>query len=74
MDITRLKRGERGVILLVSCEPALKERLRSLNIRAGGVVRLLKVSLFKRTFVVQAGGSRIAIRKEVAECVKLRKV
>ena len=57
----------------VSCGAELKERLRSLNICAGGAVELLKVSFLKKTYLVQAGGSLIALRKEVAECVNVQK-
>ncbi len=73
MNITGLKQGERGIVTAVSCEPALKERLRTLNVRAGGVVRVLKVSLFKKTYLLSAGGTKVALRKEVAECIAVRR-
>lgn len=74
MDITDMKRGERALVSLVSCSPALKERLRTLNVRAGGVVRLLKVSFFKKTYLLSAGGTKLAVRREVAKCILIRKV
>lgn len=74
MDITQLKRGERGVVLTVQTSPRLKERLRALGVSAGGVVHVLKVSFRKKTFLVQAGGSRVALGKEVAACIGVRKV
>ena len=73
MNITELKPGERGLVENVTCKEALKERLRSLHIRTGGYVRLLKVSFFKKTYLVQAGGSRVALRKDVAACVEIKK-
>ena len=73
MDITLLKRGERGIVQSVSSAAPLKERLRSLNIRPGASVLLVKTSFFKKTFLVQAGGSLIALRKEVATCVSVKK-
>lgn len=74
MNITDLQRGERGVVLNVACAAPLKERLRSLNVRTGGVIRVLKVSWLKRTYLLQAGGSKLAIRREVARCVTIRRV
>lgn len=74
MNITNLRSGERGIVTSVECSPALKERLRSLNVRSGGVIRLKKVSFFKKTYLIQAMGSQIALRKEVAVCVNIRKV
>ncbi len=74
MNITDMKQGERAVILSVECSPRLKERLRTLNLHAGGVVRVQKVSFFKKTFLVQAGGSRVVLGREVARCVGVRKV
>ncbi len=74
MDITGLKRGERGVVLAVLLPPKIKERLRSLNVRTGSVVRVLRISFFKRTYLLQAGGSRVALSGEAASCVQIRKV
>ncbi len=74
MDLTVLKRGERGVVTTVELSPQIRERLRTLNIRPGGVVHVLKVSFFKKTYLIQAMGSRVALSKEVAACVRVRKV
>ena len=73
MDITDLKRGERGVVTEVDLSPPLRERLRTLDIRPGGVVRVLKISFFKKTYLLQAMGSRVALSREVAACVRIRK-
>lgn len=73
MNITQLKVGECGRVVSVTCEKALSERLSSLSVRAGAEVRLLKVSFFKKTFLIGAGSSQIALRKEVAECVSIQK-
>lgn len=73
MNITQLQKGERAVVLSVGAPEPLKERLRSLNIRAGGEVRLLKISPFRRTFLLQCG-SMVAVRREVAEWIEIRKL
>ena len=62
------------MITSVECSQALKERLRSLNVREGAMVTLVKISFFQKTYLVKAGGSSIAVRREVAECVNVKKV
>ncbi len=74
MSISDLRRGERGIVLSVELPSALRERLRTLNVRPGGAVRVLKVSFFKKTFLLQAMGSRVALSREVAACVRIKKV
>ena len=74
MNVTDLKRSERAIVTSVEVSPQLKERLRTLNVRPGGVIRILKVSFFKKTYLLQAGGSRVALSREVAHCVYVRKV
>lgn len=72
MNLLDLHPGQRAVVVHVDCSPALKERLRSLNVRAGSVVKLMKVSLFQKTFLIQASNSQIALRREVAASIHVR--
>ena len=74
MNITQLSCGERAIITSVECPSTLKERLRSLNIREGAAVTLVKISFFKKTYLIKASGSSIAVRREVAECVSVTKM
>ena len=74
MNITQLSCGARATVLSVACSAALKERLRSLNIREGATITLVKISFFRKTYLVKTGGSSIAVRREVAECVSVKQI
>ncbi len=71
MNLCELKRGERAVVLKVELPPPIRERLCALRIYAGAKLVLLKTSLFRRTFVVQAGSSKVALRREIAAGVRV---
>ncbi len=71
MNITEMGPGDRGTVAEVNCPPELKERLFSLRVRPGEEICLLKISFFRKTFLISAAGSRIALGKEVAECVNV---
>ena len=71
MKLCDLKRGESALVLLVEGEPALTERLRILGIHAGARVKVLKTSLFRRTFLVSTGTGKAALGKSVAAGVEV---
>ena len=66
MTVCDMKKGTRAVVLKVAGEEAVRERLRFLGIYKGAKIALLKVSLTKSTYLVQAGSSRAALGKDVA--------
>ena len=74
MNITDLTEGDRCLVDTVSCPADLQERLFSLHIRSGEPIKLLKRSFFRKTFLVLAGGSKIALGKEVAACISVKKI
>ncbi len=49
----------------------VRERLRYLNVTAGAPLVLLKVSFFKKTYLIQARSAKLAIGREVAEGIKI---
>ena len=67
MNICGMKAGEWARILQVKLTDEVVQRLRYLGVTAGAEVLLLKVSLFKKTYLLQAGSAKIAIGREVAE-------
>ena len=71
MNLCDLKRGKSAVVLKVTHDEAVRERLRALGVYTGAKVRLLKVSLFKRTFLLQAGSSKVALGRDVAAGVRI---
>ncbi len=66
MTICDMKKGMRALVLKVEAGEAVRERLRFLGIFKGAKVALIKTSLWKSTYLVQAGGARVALGKEVA--------
>ena len=72
MDITQMPLNQKASVVSVECERELSERLSSLNVRPKAQICLLKVSVFKKTYLLWAGGSYIALRREVAKCIKIQ--
>lgn len=66
MTVCDMKKGTRALVLKVEQPDAVRERLRFLGIYKGAKIVLLKVSLFKSTYLVQAGSARAALGKDVA--------
>lgn len=66
MTVCDMKKGMRAIVLKVEQPEPIRERLRFLGIFKGAKIVLLKISLFKSTYLVQAGSSRAALGKEVA--------
>lgn len=73
MNVSELKRGERGVVIKVELPMLLKERLRSLGIFTGSKFIVLRCSLRKKVFLIQTGGAKVALDNELAEGIKVLK-
>ena len=71
MTVCDLKRGERALVLSVAADAPLRERLTILGVYAGARVRLLKVSLFRRTFLLATQSGRVALGSSVAAGVRV---
>ena len=66
MTVCDMKKGMHALVLKVEGTEAIRERLRFLGIYKGAKLALLKVSLMKSTYLVQAGSSRAALGRDVA--------
>lgn len=71
MTVCDLKKGEQAVVLRVEAEEPLKERLRMLNISVNRNITVLKVSPFGKTFLLGAGSATVAMRREVANSIRV---
>ncbi len=67
MNVCDMKTGEEALIEKVELTEGVKERLKYLNVTAGAPLVLLKVSFFKKTYLIQARSAKMAIGREVAE-------
>lgn len=73
MYISDMKRGEHAVVLKVERSDGVGERLRALGVYVGAKIVLLKTSVFRRTFLVQAGSGKVALGRELASEVRVWK-
>lgn len=71
MNICDLKRGARASVLRVECEGEERARLLGFGLSAGSEILLLKVSPFKRNYLLQAGNTKFALGREIAEKVRV---
>ena len=74
MNVCNMKAGEHAQVLQVELEEPVRQRLRYLGIAAGAELVLLKISLFKKTYFVQAQSAKLAIGREVAEGISVCKI
>lgn len=73
MNANELKRGDCAVVLKVDLPMLLKARLHSLGIFTGTKFSVLKVSLRKKTYLLQAGSAKVAIDGETARGIRVWK-
>lgn len=73
MGVFSLRVGESGKITEINLSGAAKERLTALGIKRGAAVKVLGFSLFKSGVLLGAGNTRVAVRKAVAENIKVEK-
>ena len=71
MTICDLKRGARAVVLKVEQPVAVRERLHSYGIFTGAKIVLLRVSMFKKTYLLQVGGTRVALERDIAAGIRV---
>ncbi len=71
MNILDMKRGDTAVVLRVLHGESVRERLRALGVCTGAKIRLEKVSLFKKTYLLRVEGTRVALGRDVAAGVRV---
>ena len=71
MNICGMKSGERAEVLTVELPGEVRQRLRYLGVTEGAEITLLKVSFLKKTYLLQARSTKIAIGREVAEGIEV---
>ncbi|MDE6273831.1 MAG: ferrous iron transport protein A [Clostridiales bacterium] len=71
MMLHELKRGDSAVILRTDVPSPIRERLRSLGVYPNAKITMLKVSPFKKTYLLQAGSTQVAMRREIAALIRV---
>ena len=72
--LNELKAGERAEVVKIETDKDVKERLKMLNIFVGAKVRMVKTAFFKSTFLIEADGVRVGMRKNPAEKILVVKL
>lgn len=65
--LNELKAGECAVVVKIETDKDVRERLKMLNVFVGAKVRMVKTAFFKSTFLIEADGVRVGMRKNPAE-------
>lgn len=65
--------GERARIVKIDSVPEVRERLKMLNVFPGSEIRLLKTVFFRRTFLLEADGVRLGLRRDLAKKIFVRR-
>jgi Fe2+ transport system protein FeoA len=73
MKVSDLKVKDEAVIVKVKAPEPVKSRLFSMGIAKGNKIKLLDHTLKKQTFEVDVEGTRVAIRKEEADFIEVKK-
>ena len=74
MILTELTKGERGEIVKIHADRALRDRLNSFGIMRGEELAVKGCSLAKQTMEIEVGGTLIALRAEEAEKIEVEKI
>ncbi|HHD79283.1 MAG TPA: ferrous iron transport protein A [Epsilonproteobacteria bacterium] len=74
MNLTELTKGERGEIIKVNADKALKDRLNSFGVMRGEELLVKGCSLAKQTMEIEVGSTLIALRRDEAEKVEVEKI
>lgn len=73
LTIAHLKRGERGIITDISSD-TIPLKLLEMGCLPGNEVKLIQVAPFKDPMYLDINGSHLAIRKETAEQIQIKKI
>ena len=73
MILTELRKGDRAVITRLHADPELRHRLHSFGIIPGETLEVKGCSLARQTMEIDVDGTLIALRKEQAEKIEVRK-
>jgi len=73
MQLNNLKKGERGRIIRIDAEKALRDRLSSFGIVRGERITVIEHSLAKQTIEVKIGTTLVVLRANEAAKIDIEK-
>lgn len=71
MTLKECRKGARVRVIQIHTAEALGARLRALGLECGEQVSVLRVSPFRRVWLVETASATFALGIEVAECVEV---
>ena len=74
MFLNELRKGERGEIVMVHAEKALRDRFSSFGLMRGEEILIKACSLARQTMEIEVGATAIALRAEEAEKIEVNKI
>lgn len=73
MHIIDLTKGDKAIIIKISADKALKDRLNSFGIMKGEELTVKGCSLAKQTIEIEVGSTHIALRADEAKLIEVEK-
>ncbi len=71
MELTKLSKGQKGIVKGLKASGALKQRLFSLGIVRGATIEVVDCSLNKATIEVKVGNTLVALRDSEAKDIEV---
>ncbi len=71
MTVFSLKKGQKGRVEKISVPTAVKNRLISIGVRRGAVIKVLAFSLFNSSILLSCNGIRFGLRREYALSIEV---
>jgi ferrous iron transport protein A len=74
MFLIDLTKGNRGVIVKIHADKALRDRLTSFGVMRGEELLVKGCSIAKQTMEIEVGSTLIALRKDEAQKIEVEKI
>ncbi len=74
MNLIELTKGDRGEIIKINADKALRDRLTSFGIMRGEELLVKGCSLAKQTMKIEVGSTLIALRADEADKIEVEKI
>jgi len=72
--LNRLRKGERGEVIRVHADKALRDRFSSFGLMRGEEIVVKTCSLARQTMEIEVGATAIALRADEAEKIEVKKL
>jgi len=74
MVLTELTKGNKGQIVKINADKALKDRLNSFGVMRGEELLVKGCSIAKQTMEIEVGSTLIALRRNEAQKIEIEKI